>query len=247
MSASTLRRRAAAAAASAALLLALAACSPGTPSEGAGTAQTPTAAASTPKACWADLGGTVDAVSGTPGLQVVLLGSGTRTVVISNQSDGDLCVWLPLTRTLMDKGFRVALYNYVGNSGENLEAVVKHLRAGGAGSIAVLGGSEGAKASIVAAAALDPQPAALVSLSPEVALQRVPVEPSAAAVRCPALFVTGDDDGYGSTPATKTFYAVSPSADKKLIVVPGKDHGIELLSHQDVNEAVLAFLAEHLA
>ncbi|MDL9981213.1 alpha/beta hydrolase family protein [Microbacterium sp. ASV49] len=246
MSASALGRRAAVAAASAALLLALAACSAGSPSEGAATSPTPTAAASAPKPCWAGLGGTTADVSGTPGLEVVLLGSGTRTVVISNQSDGDLCVWLPFARTLLDKGFRVALYNYVGNSGENLQAVVKHLRASGAGSIAVLGGSEGAKASIVAAAALDPQPAALVSLSPEVALQRVPVEPSAAAVRCPALFVTGDDDGFGSTPATKTFYEVSPSTDKKLIVIPGKDHGIELLSHPDVNEAVLAFLAEHL-
>jgi pimeloyl-ACP methyl ester carboxylesterase len=243
MSASTLRWRAAAAAASASLLLVLAGCTAGAPPESVATAtSTPTAAPT----CWSRLGASTETVPRPSPIQVVLLGSGPGTVVFSNQSDADLCVWIPFAKTLVDKGLRVALYNYTGAVDQDLVAVVEHLRTEGTTSIAVLGGSEGAKASIVAAAKLDPQPAALVSLSPEAAIQRVPVAPSAAQVRCPALFVTGDDDGYGSTPATKNFYAVSPSTDKKLLVIPGKQHGVELLSRPDVSGAVIDFLTAHL-
>ena len=47
-------------------------------------------------------------------LPVAVLGTGSRGVLLSNQSDEDLCAWLPLARTLARSGFRVGLYDYSG-------------------------------------------------------------------------------------------------------------------------------------
>ena len=46
------------------------------------------------------------------GSQAAVLGTGPVGVVLSNQSDQNLCGWLPFAETLASRGFRVLVYDY---------------------------------------------------------------------------------------------------------------------------------------
>lgn len=142
----------------------------------------------------------------------------------------------------MRGGFRVALYDYGNAAQDDVRSIARYLGAHGATSIALVGASEGAKASILAAPGLRPQPDALVSLSAESTLLGTPVMPYAKRLRCPTLFVTAAHDAYGSDDATRSFYRAAPARAKKLVVVPGSAHGTATLSDGSVARAVLAFL-----
>jgi hypothetical protein len=48
-------------------------------------------------------------------LTVGITGTGHRTVILSNESDENLCSWLPLTRRLTALGDRVVLWDYGGS------------------------------------------------------------------------------------------------------------------------------------
>lgn len=181
----------------------------------------------------------------SPPQPVVLLGRGARTVVFSDESDEDLCAWLPLAHTLTRRGYRVALYDHFGDPRADLSAVIGYLRTHGATAVELVGASQGAKASIMVAAKARPAPDAVVSLSAEATLQGTPVAPAAARLDSPVLFVTARHDPYGSTEATRGFYRSAPAAAKRLVVVPGRAHGTALLSQEKVHAAVLHFLADH--
>src|SRR6266516_1742530 len=80
------------------------------------------------------------------GQQAAVLGSGTSGVVLSNQSDQNLCGWLPFGKVLAERGFRVLLYDYgaaTDPAGDVALAAAK-LRSLGAGT-GLLGGAAGAK------------------------------------------------------------------------------------------------------
>src|SRR6266511_2392612 len=118
----------------------------------------------TGQASLVDLGG---------GHQAAVLGSGGNGVVLSNQSDQNLCGWLPFGKVLAERGFRVLLYDYgaaTDPAGDVALAAAK-LRSLGAGTVQLVGTSESAKASLIAATTLQPPPAAVVSLSAERTLQ----------------------------------------------------------------------------
>src|SRR6266540_1294825 len=106
----------------------------------------------TGQASLVDLGG---------GHQAAVLGSGGNGVVLSNQSDQNLCGWLPFGKVLAERGFRVLLYDYgaaTDPAGDVALAAAK-LRSLGAGTVQLVGASEGAKASLIAATTLQPPPA----------------------------------------------------------------------------------------
>jgi pimeloyl-ACP methyl ester carboxylesterase len=178
-------------------------------------------------------------------LPVALLGTSQRAVVLSNESDENACSWLSLAGTLAAAGYRVALYDYTGDPRTNLTAIVAYLRETGAHSVALIGASEGAKASIVVGARLSPPPDAVVSLSAEEALLGTDVAPYAAQLRAPTLFVTAQDDPFRAATATVAYYHAAPATDKQLLVRPGMQHGTELLSDPVVHQAVIDFLASH--
>jgi len=179
-------------------------------------------------------------------LEVQVLGDGDSGVVISNQSEQDLCDWKSLADSLVSQGYTVALYNYIGAADDNAVAVAHWMRAHDASKLALLGGSMGAMASVIAAARLKPAPNALVALSAEQYLEGTDVGMSAADLRCPTLFVTADNDPYGSDSADAAFKKLTPKGVSTLIVVLGSDHGIQLLTHADVSQQVTAFLQAHL-
>jgi len=178
---------------------------------------------------------------------VQLIGSASRAVVVSNQSGGDLCRWMPLATALHARGFEVALYNYIGAPDRNAGEILRYLRAHGVAHVALLGGSQGAKASIIAAAAATPQPDALVALSGEGYLEGVNVSDSAAKLHCPTLYVTAEHDPYGSYDANEEFQKVTPHGVSTLVVIPGADHGIQMLGDDGIQDRVLDFLDAHVA
>jgi hypothetical protein len=91
---------------------------------------------------WPCLNGTnatVVAVPGTsPVLNLAVVGSGNRAVVFSDESDADLCSWLPYARTLAGDGLRVVLYDYSLGPGDDLAHVTGYLRAHAAHGTALL-------------------------------------------------------------------------------------------------------------
>src|SRR5262245_14976358 len=213
-------------------LLALAlvggACSTGRPSG----SQAGTAAATTQgsldgcvqagQASLVDLGG---------GHQAAVLGSGATGVVLSNQSDQNLCGWLPFGRVLAGHGFRVLLYDYgaATNPIGDVALAAAKLRSLGAGTVLLVGSSEGAKASLIAATTLQPPPAGVVSLSAERMLLGRDVLAAAAKLRAPVLFVTARDDGVVGDATGQLYDAATSAASRRLEVVAGAAHGTDLL------------------
>jgi len=178
-------------------------------------------------------------------LPVAILGTSTKAVVLSDESDETACSWRSLAATLAGAGYRVALYDFTGDPRANLTSVVAYLRGTGARTIALVGASEGAKTSIIVGAGLNPPADAVVSLSAEEALLGTDVAPYAVQLRTATLFVTAQDDPFGAATATVAYYRAAPAATKQLLVRAGMAHGTELLSDPVVRQAVLDFLASH--
>ena len=179
-------------------------------------------------------------------IRAAVLGGGTAGLVLSNQSDRNLCSWLPFARTLTAGGYRVLLYDYARASADvEAAAAAVELRRLGARSVTLVGASEGAKASIIAAARPATPVDGVVSLSAERYLGGTDVLPSARKLSRPALFVTARDDPYSQSD-TPQLYAACPALQKRLVVVPGDAHGVDLLTGptaDPVHDAILAFLA----
>jgi hypothetical protein len=213
------------------LLVALVAgaCSGGSPSRSSGTTTPPTAQASLDGCIGAGQAGLVDLGGGH---QAALLGGGASGVVLSNQSDQNLCGWLPFGKVLATEGFRVLLYDYGATADpvKDVALAAAKLRSLGAQTVQLVGASEGAKASLIAATTLQPPPAAVVSLSAERTLRGTDVLPAAASLRTPVLFVTARDDSFVGGATGQLYKAAAKAPSRRLEVVPGSAHGTELLA-----------------
>jgi pimeloyl-ACP methyl ester carboxylesterase len=195
--------------------------------------------------CLANIHATAAVVPGTIHLTLALVGKSTRVVILSNQSDEDLCSWLPLEQRLVGRGLEVALYDYVSSPRADLGLVITYVRSHGATAVTLVGASEGAKTSIVEGATVAPPVQAVVSLSAEDTLQGVAVAPYAAKLQVPTLFLTAAQDAYGAMSATRGYYRTAAARTKRLVVVPGTAHGTVLLNSAPVTAVVLDFVDTH--
>jgi pimeloyl-ACP methyl ester carboxylesterase len=180
---------------------------------------------------------------GGEAIPVALLGSGTTTVIASNQSDEDLCSWQGFAQMLVANGFSVALWDY-GEAGstDELAAVVRAVRSDGATRVVLLGASKGAKTSLVTARRIDvPYVAGIVSLSAEATLSPgIDVADACAGLTIPTLLVTSTGDPYGSAEALDPIR--HGIARAQVLRVAGSDHGTALLPDAGVSAVVLDFL-----
>jgi hypothetical protein len=160
------------------------------------------------------------------------VGGGAVGVVLSNQSDANLCGWLPFARTLARSGFRVLLFDSVSAAG-NEEAIAgaRALRSRGARRIVLIGASRGARASLLAAASPTAPVDAVVSLSAERRGRTVALDilPAVERLRDPVLFIASKDDFYGSGDDAALLYRAARSRAKRLVLLAGEAHGIDLL------------------
>jgi dienelactone hydrolase len=170
-------------------------------------------------------------------------------VVFANQSGNDPCDWLPLASELARDGLRVAVFAYAdpGSADEEVLAVARALRTSGARSVALVGASIGGRAVIQAAAQSSGTVAAAVSLSAERSVGRLPeILPFARRVRVPSLYIGSREDAYTTFGReTRQFHRVTPARVNRILLVPGGDHGVDLLSDASgprVRAAIVDFL-----
>jgi len=158
-------------------------------------------------------------------------GAGAKTIVLSNQSDEDQASWQAYADHLVGEGYKVVMWDYTDQDPvTNLGAIVADLRAHGSGPVLLVGASQGAKTSLVAAAGIKPPVAAVVTLSAEATLNPgIDVSSYVRRLTCPVLLLTAAQDGYGSADAAKTFQADLPNLARTL-TYGGSDHGTQLLN-----------------
>jgi pimeloyl-ACP methyl ester carboxylesterase len=209
----------------------------------------PGTSASVLDGCFTSARGTTETVpdSGGGTLTLGIAGAGPRVIILSNESDEDLCSWLPLSARLAAAGYRIVLWDYgVNPPPAELAGLVKRLRSSGAARVVLMGASEGAKTSLVAAARIEPAVRGVVSLSAESILRPgIVVIDSVRRLRCPLLLATADQDPYGSAQAARQFLSAAPGQAKQLVTVPGTDHGTALITGRSgarTLPAILAFL-----
>jgi pimeloyl-ACP methyl ester carboxylesterase len=231
------------------LLLALvaAACSGGSPSKSPSATPPPATQASLDGCVGAGQASRVDLGGGH---QAAVLGGGASGVLLSNQSDQNLCGWLPFGKLLATQGFRVMLYDYGATADpvKDVALAAAKLRSLGARTVQLVGASEGAKASLIAATTLQPPPAAVVSLSAERTLQGADVLPAAARLRAPVLFVTARDDSFVGGATGELYKAAAKAPSRRLEVVAGAAHGTELLAGAagaKLQDTLVGFLRGH--
>jgi pimeloyl-ACP methyl ester carboxylesterase len=185
------------------------------------------------------------------GHQVAVLGTGPVGVVLSNQSNQNLCGWLPFARTLAARGFRVLVYDYgiTADPAGDVAKAAATLRELGVRTVMLAGASQGAKASLIAAPAIRPPVGGVVSLSAERTMGGQEVQPFAAKLRAAVLFVVAKGDPYGAGDATPRLYrAATKASSRRLVVVAGDAHGTDLLTGPNgarVRSMIIDFLSEH--
>jgi dienelactone hydrolase len=168
--------------------------------------------------------------------------------VLSNQSDQDLCAWLPFGRVLAAHGFRVLLHDYLGAPADDIAAGAAKLRALGARTVLLVGASQGAKASLLAATTVRPPVAGVVGVSPERYLQGTDMVPVVARLRVPVLYLSARDDPYADGFPSQLYQATTHAPSRKLTILPGAAHGTDLLKGSGGPRAqamILEFLRGH--
>jgi pimeloyl-ACP methyl ester carboxylesterase len=195
------------------------------------------------------------------------LGHGKTGVVLAHESPADLCGWVPYARVLSRAGFRVLLFDLrhfglsqsprdsskAGRFSRDLEGAVDELKREGADKVFLMGASFGGIASMVAGSRLDSKIAGVISVSGEAKLGN-PYGPNdeldaLAAVpklRVPFLVLSARQDGYLLPSQAHELARRAGSADKRLVLFPGGDHGWDLLTksryHARASGLVIAFL-----
>lgn len=160
------------------------------------------------------------------------LGSGP-TVVLANESNDDVCDWMPVTMALVQAGLRAVVFSYDNKiESESVRDVVAVARAAsGTGPYALAGASVGGRIVIEAAAGHPVGLAAIVSLSGERELPAYPdILPSARAVTTPALYVGTVEDGYtqGRDQQNQLHTAMHGNPNVQLQLA-GSAHGVQML------------------
>jgi len=169
----------------------------------------------------------------------VVFGKGSTGVVLSHMSDGDVCAWMPYARILANGGYQTIVFYFdgfgssQGASGSTLPgdivAAAGYLRGHGAKTIALVGASMGAAASVDAATQLKPAPAVVVSLSAPKAYQSADAIDAAKQLTVPVLYAAGVGDGEFADDAQALYDATPATTNRTVLIAPSSSHGIGLV------------------
>jgi pimeloyl-ACP methyl ester carboxylesterase len=173
------------------------------------------------------------------------IGTGTTAVAMLNESDQNLCSWLPFARGLAARGYQAVVFDSTAAVQVDVaHAVARYLHAHGAKRVVMMGASVGARATLAAAASKHSRIDAAVALSAEERTSNGPpdlleVLPH---LTVPTLMVYTRDDGYiGGMDIARNLYRHVAAKDKHILILPGDAHGTATLPKSGV--AILKFLA----
>jgi dienelactone hydrolase len=187
-------------------------------------------------------------------------GQGTTAVVLAHESRGSLCQWVPYARRLASKGYAAFAFDFrsrgrsqtvgvrrVRRIAGDVSAAVKYVRSRGATRVFVVGASMGGSAVVVAGANTRPHVTGVVSLSAPTSFGGAEAETAAPRLHVPVLFVAASDDAGGAFATdAQTLHEATPAGDKTIEIVPGADHGVDLVSSPGrARDLVEQFLASH--
>ena len=188
-------------------------------------------------------------------------GKGTTAVILTHQSEGDLCDWLPYAKRLAARGYFVfpidfrgygfsdvpvtGPYRYV----QDIAAATKALRKLGKRKIFVVGASMGGIAAVAAGASVTPPLAGVVSISSPARYRGLDGVDAGPRLKVPVLYLaaTADDNGgYDFSEDAKALHRAAAAKDKQLELLPGAAHGIGLIaSSTKAKSLVETFLKRH--
>ena len=188
----------------------------------------------------------------------VQLGRGSRVVVLAHQGASNLCIWLPYGRALAAQGYRVLVFDHrgFGSSGRashwrrqnrvdyDVVGAIRTMRARGATSIVLGGGSLGGAAVLSAAALATPAVDGVISFASPSQYGLIDVFGAVERFRVPALFLSAEGDGEFPEVA-RMLYDRCASPDKELFLFPGARHGAPVLRDPHVQPTVDDFIARH--
>jgi hypothetical protein len=165
---------------------------------------------------------------------VVVMGSGSRGLVLAPMSNGNDCQWIAQARHFVDEGYLVASLSSGQDRAASVRYVAQLLYYEGAKRVALLGGSIGGTAVIAAAPQVEPSPVGVVALSPAVS-GAAALNPLAAAANYsgPMLTVGDKGDSIVSIDEVKSLAAAhhdgagKNDADK-LVELDGSSHGLDM-------------------
>lgn len=180
---------------------------------------------------------------------VLVLGSGPAGVVLSPQSDGDICQWLPVARELARR-YRVALFDWQEPRREVPLLAVRVLRDLGVRRVVLGGASMGGAYALADAHRARPALAGVVSFSGETTLRGGFVALPGLARWSGSLLVVGSvhDPFFGRADARRV--ARAHPGRETMVLVPGHGHGVDLFagpSGARVRAALDRFLARVLS
>jgi hypothetical protein len=176
----------------------------------------------------------------------VVVGSGPRGVVLAHASDADLCSWLPYARELAASGHRVLAFDSAPGVRTDLEiaAAVEAMRRTASEHVIAGGASVGASGALIGSAALPSQPAAVVSLSAPASYGPLRALRAVRRLHAPVFFAASAEDQPYANDA-REMYAVTPSSERRLELLPGAAHGARMLDDPAFRARVTAFIAAH--
>ncbi len=170
-------------------------------------------------------------------------GHGTTAVVLAHQSNGNVCQWAPYARRLASLGYLAIAFDFRGHGDSqyrrypasrrlagDVSAAVKVARRLGAKKVVLVGASLGGIAVVVAAANTRPPVDGVISLSGPANFGGIDAVAASRRLQVPVLYVAGDDDD-GFTEDARKLYQATAETDKALELVPGPEHGVQLVSH----------------
>ena len=211
-------------------------------------------------ACLAGLRAEVVRLRTADGVEIVgaVEGSGHFGVVLAHQGDATLCDWLFFARLLADRGYLVVAIDLRGFGASGSDSSTKHdldvmaaaeeLQRRGAAGVVLVGASLGASAVLAAGAEMSPPPAGVISMSAPDRFGDVDAVGAVLDLTAPVLFLVSDGD-VRFVPSARALYRAAGSADKKLEILKGFDHGTDLLQFDvgaKVERLMLDFLDRNL-
>lgn len=178
-------------------------------------------------------------------LSGLVLGSGTKGVVLAHESGSFICSWLPFARVLASGGYHVIVFDHrnVGASGSSrstdfyrLErdvlAAAEELTRRGVTSIVAGGASAGGTATMTAAPKIPGLAGVFILSSPRTfgvpAARAMNGLAGIRSIKKPAFFAAATENQTFEA-EVRALHAASPADDKRLELVAGEAHGTALL------------------